>query len=209
MAKTDLSQCRLYAILDLNYVASADAISATRQLLDGGVDMLQLRAKNCPPAEIEQVARELHTYTQPRNVPLIINDHPQIARMIAAEGVHLGQGDMPVAAARAIIGESCVTGKSTHSIEQAVRAENEGADYIGFGPLFATPTKPDYAPIGLAGIREVHEKVSIPIFCIGGINLDNLQQVIDAGASRVVMVSALLRAYATADYARCATDMLA
>ena len=100
-------------------------------------------------------------------------------------------------------------GKSTHSLEQARAAQREGADYIGFGPIFATPTKPDYTPIGLADIRRVHAEVKLPIFCIGGINIDNLQSVIDAGAKRVVMVSALLKAHSIVDYARCVTDMLA
>jgi thiamine-phosphate pyrophosphorylase len=102
-----------------------------------------------------------------------------------------------------------LVGKSTHSVEQARVAQREGADYIGFGPIFATPTKPDYAPIGLMDIRRVHAEVDVPIFCIGGINIDNLQSVIDAGAKRVVMVSALLKAHSIVDYARCATDMLA
>jgi thiamine-phosphate pyrophosphorylase len=102
-----------------------------------------------------------------------------------------------------------IIGKSTHNLAQACAAQGEGADYIGFGPIFATPTKPDYKPIGLSDIRQIHLDVSIPIFCIGGINVDNLQQVIDAGAKRVVMVSALLKAHSIVDYARCATDMLA
>ena len=102
-----------------------------------------------------------------------------------------------------------MVGKSTHSLEQACDARREGADYIGFGPLFATPTKPDYVPIGLADIKRVHTEVNLPIFCIGGISIDNLQSVIDAGAKRVVMVSALLKAHSIVDYARCATDMLA
>src|SRR5215510_10652582 len=100
-------------------------------------------------------------------------------------------------------------GKSTHSLEQARAAQGAGADYIGFGPIFATPTKPDYPAIGLQNIRRVHAEVNLPIFCIGGINIDNLQSVIDAGAKRVVMVSALLKAHNIVDYARCATDMLA
>jgi thiamine-phosphate pyrophosphorylase len=100
-------------------------------------------------------------------------------------------------------------GKSTHSLAQARAAQVEGADYIGFGPIFATPTKPDYTPIGVEDIRRVHAEVNLPIFCIGGINIDNLQSVIDAGAKRVVMVSALLTAHNIVDYARCATDMLA
>ena len=102
-----------------------------------------------------------------------------------------------------------MVGKSTHSLEQALAAQREGADYIGFGPIFATPTKPDYPPIGLTDIKQVHAEVNLPIFCIGGINIDNLQTVIEAGAKRVVMVSALLKAHSVVDYARCATDMLA
>src|SRR5262249_2105652 len=101
-----------------------------------------------------------------------------------------------------------LVGKSTHSLEQARAAQREGTDYIGFGPIFATPTKPDYAPIGLENIGRVHAEVNLPIFCIGGINIDNLQSVIDAGAKRVVMVSGLLKAHNTVDYGRCATDML-
>jgi thiamine-phosphate pyrophosphorylase len=102
-----------------------------------------------------------------------------------------------------------LVGKSTHSPEQALAAQREGADYIGFGPIFATPTKPDYAPIGLSDIKRVHTEVGLPIFCIGGLSIDNLQSVIGAGAKRVVMVSALLKAHSIVDYARCATDMLA
>src|SRR5205814_5354253 len=96
---------------------------------------------------------------------------------------------------RAQIKRPIVVGKSTHSIEQAIAAEREGADYIGFGPIFSTPTKPDYSPIGLAQIREVHERVSVPIFCIGGIKSDNLMQVIAAGPKRVVIFSGLLPAH--------------
>ena len=110
---------------------------------------------------------------------------------------------------RSTTGRDLIVGKSTHNLAQVHAAQSEGADYIGFGPIFATPTKPDYGPIGLSAIRQVHLDVGVPIFCIGGINIDNLQQVIDAGAKRVVMVSGLLKAHSLVDYARCATDMLA
>jgi thiamine-phosphate pyrophosphorylase len=141
-------------------------------------------------------------------VPLVINDHPQIARNIRTEGVHLGQDDLPIADARRIVGPECAVGKSTHSIDQAIRAFYEGADYIGFGPIFPTPTKPDYPAIGLEDIAAVHEAVRIPIFCIGGIKLDNLAKVIEAGARRVVIVSGLLQASDPAEYARSAKQML-
>jgi thiamine-phosphate pyrophosphorylase len=106
------------------------------------------------------------------------------------------------------VGRPIIVGKSTHSVEQAVAAEREGADYIGFGPIFSTPTKPDYPPVGLSQIREVHERVSIPVFCIGGIKLENLGQVIAAGAERVVIVSGLLHADDVAGYARDARCLL-
>jgi thiamine-phosphate pyrophosphorylase len=115
---------------------------------------------------------------------------------------------MPIAEARKIAGPNCMVGKSTHSVDQAIRAFYEGADYIGFGPLFATPTKPDYPPIGLSEIQKVHEAVRIPIFCIGGIKLGNLPDVVAAGARRVVIVSGLLQAPDAAEYARSAKKLL-
>jgi thiamine-phosphate pyrophosphorylase len=124
------------------------------------------------------------------------------------EGVHVGQDDDPIASVRQNTDRKILVGKSTHSVEQAFAAQREGADYIGFGPIFATPTKPGYPPIGLADIRRVHEEVKIPIFCIGGIKTDNLAQVIRAGASRVVIVSGLLQADNVADYARTAKHLL-
>jgi thiamine-phosphate pyrophosphorylase len=204
----DLSRCRLYAILDLGYVEIREAPKMVDNLLRGGVDLIQLRAKNLSAVEIEKLAGELHSATMRHGLPLIINDHPGIARNICAEGVHLGQDDMPIAEARKIVGADCAIGKSTHTVDQAIRAFYEGADYIGFGPLFATPTKPDYPPIGLKEISKVHEAVRIPIFCIGGIKLDNLPKVLEAGAQRVVIVSALLQAADPAGYARAVKQSL-
>jgi thiamine-phosphate pyrophosphorylase len=203
-----LSHSRLYGILDLGYVEIGDARKMAEALVAGGVDLLQLRAKNHSLADIEKLALELRPVLSERGVPLIINDHPQIARDVRADGVHLGQDDRPIAEARKVVGQECAVGKSTHSIDQAIRAFHEGADYIGFGPIFATPTKPDYRPIGLDDIAKVHESVRIPIFCIGGIKLDNLAKVIEAGALRVVIVSGLLQASDPAEYARTAKELL-
>lgn len=208
MTAADLSRTRLYAILDLGYVESEAALKMAETLVAAGIDLLQLRAKNLPANEIEKRANQLRMITSSRGVPLIVNDHPEIARNVHAEGVHLGQDDMSIADARKIIGADCAVGKSTHSVDQAIRAFYEGADYIGFGPLFTTPTKPDYPPIGLDEIGKVHGAVRIPIFCIGGIKLDNLPKVIEAGARRVVIVSGLLQASDPAEYARRAKQML-
>ena len=180
----------------------------TGAMIAGGVDLIQLRAKDRASGEIAKLAVDLHRTTAEHGMPLIINDHPEIVRIVPAEGVHVGQDDLPIAEAREIAGPNCMVGKSTHSVDQAIRAFYEGADYIGFGPIFATPTKPDYQPIGLDEIRKVHEAVRIPIFCIGGIKLDNLPEVIESGARRVAIVSGLLQARDTASYARSAKKLL-
>jgi thiamine-phosphate pyrophosphorylase len=208
LTPADLDRCRLYGILDLSYVESSGAEQLTGQMIDGSVDLIQLRAKGWPSAEIGTMAARVHGSTLRRGVPLIINDHPEIARIVPAEGVHVGQDDLPIANVREIAGPNCVVGKSTHSVDQAIRAFHEGADYIGFGPIFATPTKPDYPPVGLEEIRKVHDAVHIPIFCIGGIKLDNLPEVIEAGARRVVIVSGLLLAKDIVAYGRAAKELL-
>ena len=204
-----LSECRLYGIVDLGYVDDSDTACVVGQMLEGGVDLIQLRGKKRRIEELAIVATALHEVTSRSSTPLIVNDHAEIATRAPMEGVHVGQDDDSIEVARRKARHEIVVGKSTHSFEQALAAEREGADYIGFGPIFATPTKPDYPPIGLVDIRRVHAEVRIPIFCIGGITIDNLQSVIDAGAKRVVMVSALLKARSIVEYARCVTDMLA
>jgi len=204
-----LSECRLYGIIDLGYVARHDATRIVEQMIQGGADLVQLRGKNRSMDELATVAAELHEVTTKSSTPLIVNDHAEIARRVPVEGVHVGQDDDSIEVVRQKVAGDILVGKSTHSLEQARAAQSEGADYIGFGPIFATPTKPDYRPIGLEDISRVHAELNLPIFCIGGINIDNLQSVIDAGAKRVVMVSALLKAHSIVDYARCATDMLA
>jgi len=204
-----LMECRLYGIIDLGYVERRDAPHMVEQMVEGGVDLIQLRGKNRSIDELMELSAELHELTAMSSTPLIVNDHAEIARHVLVEGVHVGQDDDTIQVARQKAAREILVGKSTHSLEQARAAQGEGADYIGFGPIFATPTKPDYTPVGLKDIKRVHAEVTLPIFCIGGINIDNLQSVIDAGAKRVVMVSALLKAHSIVDYARCATDMLA
>jgi thiamine-phosphate pyrophosphorylase len=204
-----LSDCRLYGIVDFSHVEGSDAAGTVKQMIEGGVDLIQLRGKGKSLDELVDLAAELHQLTTKSSTPLIVNDHAEIVGRVPVEGVHVGQDDDSIEVARRKAGRQILVGKSTHSLRQAIAAQREGADYIGFGPIFATPTKPDYAPIGVAHIRQVHAEVSAPIFCIGGINIDNLQSVIAAGAKRVVMVSALLKAHSIVDYARCATDMLA
>ena len=201
-----LADTLLYAIIDLGYVSAEDAPTILEKLNAGGIDMVQLRGKNRSLDELSALAERLLTIST--KIPLIANDHAEIAQRVEVQGVHVGQNDDSIEKVRAQIKRPIVVGKSTHSIEQAVAAEREGADYIGFGPIFSTPTKPDYSPIGLEQIREVHKRVSIPIFCIGGIKSENLVQVIAAGAKRVVIVSGLLQATDIAGYGRACKKLL-
>jgi len=214
-AMKSLSDALLYGILDLGYTPAADLERVAGVMLAGGVDVLQLRAKGQEETEIESLCARLVPLTESAGVPLIINDYPQLVPSMGAQGAHVGQDDFSVAdarwrAGRALAGEVPlpIIGKSTHSFEQAVAAEKEGADYIGFGPLFATPTKPGRPAIGLEDIARVHAAVRIPIFCIGGIKLENLDTILAAGARRVVIVSGLLQAPDIAAYARQAKQRL-
>jgi thiamine-phosphate pyrophosphorylase len=179
------------------------------------VDDVQLRAKGREVQEIEELANRLAPILQDAGVPFIINDHPELVPSVGADGAHVGQDDFSVAdarwrAGRALAGEvpPPIIGKSTHSVEQAVAAVEEGADYIGFGPLFPTPTKAGRPAIGLVDIARVHELVKIPVFCIGGVKLENLDAVIEAGARRVVIVSGILQAADIAGYCRAAKARL-
>lgn len=204
----DLAHCRLYGIIDLSYVDAAEAPRVAKAMVEGGVDLIQLRGKQKSIEELVDLAGEIHGITSRASIPLIANDHVEIAVRVPLEGVHVGQDDDPVSVVRAKAGRNVVVGKSTHSLAQAFEAEREGADYIGFGPVFATPTKPDYKPIGLTDIKQLHADFPMPIFCIGGIKLDTLEQVIAAGARRVVIVSGLLKASNISEYARAAKGLL-
>jgi thiamine-phosphate pyrophosphorylase len=189
-----LEHCFIYGIVDLGYVKPDAVTEITKKLVRGGIDLLQLRAKGVPTDEIRRIAQVMVAITQPAGVPFILNDYPQLLADVPAEGCHLGQEDGSIADARRVAGRPIIVGRSTHSIEQAITAEKEGADYIGYGPLFPTPTKPDAVAVGLSGLRKLHAQVRIPIFCIGGIKENNLRKVTEAGAERVCLVSDLLTA---------------
>lgn len=204
----DLSDFFFYGILDLAYADRSRLLDVTRSMIAGGVDLIQLRGKEASIQELAALAAKVHQITSEQGVPLVVNDHPEIAREVPVEGVHVGQDDGSVSAVRETVNRPVWVGKSTHSIDQAIAAQKEGADYIGFGPLYATPTKPDYVPIDLESIKHVHQKVSLPIFCIGGIKLRNLAEVIAAGARRVVIVSGLLQADDIIEYARACKQLL-
>lgn len=184
----------LYAIVDGGYVADEAMPAMARALIRGGAGILQLRAKGRAPADITRLARQLLPICREAGVPFIINDHPHVAAEVGADGVHIGQDDGILEETRAIVGPDAIIGRSTHSLEQALAADAEGFDYLGFGPLFPTGTKPGRPAIGLGHIATAMREVRRPLYCIGGINDSTLPSVLAAGARRVVVVSALLLA---------------
>ena len=192
--KERLSSCRLYGIADMGYTAEHQLISVTEKLLVGGLGILQLRAKNHDPEHIARMGSRLAPLCREYGCLFIINDYPEIALGTGADGVHLGQDDGELAPVRAMLGANAIIGRSTHSPELALGAFRELADYIGFGPLFPTGTKPGRPAIGLEDIAGVRRQLpeEFPVFCIGGINGNTLPSVLEAGASRVVIVSWLL-----------------
>jgi thiamine-phosphate pyrophosphorylase len=200
LARQALRKARLYGILDTGYSDPASWPDTARRWAEGGVQILQIRAKNATPADI--LAWTLPVRAALPDIPLILNDHPDLVGPSGADGCHVGQDDLPVSTVRSRIDRPILVGKSTHSLEQARMALAEQPDYIGVGPLFATPTKPDYIPIGLPVITQIRNRVPLPQFCIGGIKLENLPAVLAAGALRVVIVSGLLQAPDPAAYAR-------
>ena len=198
------SEWQLYVILDRAALRDRDPVEVTSQTIRGGADALQLRDTSGTVRWLLEQARRMLPLTRAAGIPLIINDRADAANAVDADGVHLGQEDLSVADARRFLGADRLIGKSTHSIEQAVAAEREGADYIGFGPVFPTPTKPDYGSIGTADILHVRRQLRIPMVCIGGIDQMNVSQVLGAGASCVAVV----RAVCASDNPECSTREL-
>ena len=194
-----LSECRLYTFVDTAYLRGRSPESVTRFLCDGGSDLIQLRAKGSPLNEIRDMAGAILPITTRAGVYLVINDHPQLAAQAGAPLCHLGQEDFFDAGYRhtselRTCDPQLRVGLSTHAPAQAERAIAAGADYIAVGPVYATGTKPTAKPVSLDYVKWAAVNVKIPWFAIGGINLDNLDAVLAAGARRIGVVSAILNA---------------
>ena len=197
MATKCLTDCHLYGFIDTAYLQNQNLATVARELIEGGVDVLQVRAKRNSHAQRVEIGVSAVSIAAEYKIPVIINDDIEAAFETGADGLHLGQEDWENLGGRAEradrLAQMRIVGLSTHSLEQALRAERDGADYVGVGPVFPTATKPGVKPVGLELVRQVAEQVKIPFFAIGGITLDNIDEVIAAGATRVAVVSALLR----------------
>ena len=185
----------LYLVTDRGLSLGRTIEEVVDSAVKGGVTCVQLREKDCSSGEFLDLALSLKANLSGRGIPLIINDRLDIALAAEADGVHLGQHDIPLSAAKRIASGRLLIGISAESVEDAVRAEAGGADYIGVSPVFSTPTKTDTAPpLGLEGVRAIRKAVSIPIVGIGGLSLENAGQVIGSGADGVAVVSAVMSA---------------
>jgi thiamine-phosphate diphosphorylase len=184
----------LYAILDPEQTQSRSPDMVVHQLLEGGVKMIQLRAKAMSSRDFLELARIARELTTPFDCKLIVNDRVDIALASAADGVHLGQEDLPLQIGRNLLGDKII-GISTHTVDQAKEAEENGADYIGFGPMFGTNTKDTgYGARGLEMLAQLREVVALPIVAIGGITEGTVDDVWHAGADAAAMISDILKA---------------
>ena len=201
---------KLYPITDRRLSGLSHAEQVAR-LCEGGARLVQLREKHLSPREFYREAEEALRAARARGAKLIINDRADIALALGADGVHLGQDDMPPEAARALLGEGAIIGFSTHGLEQSVAAARLPVDYVAIGPVFATSSKenPD-AAVGLEGVARVREAVGqIHVVAIGGINEENARAVLDAGADSVAVISALLAPGDPSEITRRTRDLLA
>lgn len=182
---------RLYVIISSRFCRKP-VLEILRDVISGGADAIQLREKDMSDKEFLSLATEFRKITARSKILFIVNDRAGIARGVDADGLHIGQSDMTVSAARNVIGFNKILGVSTHNITQARAAQQEGADYLGVGPLFPTSTK-DYEPsVGLTYLKQVQREISIPFVAIGGINLENLGEALAAGGRRVAVCSAII-----------------
>ena len=178
-------------------------IDVIRAAIEGGATVVQYREKEGTTRRLLEESLALRRLTREAGVPFIVNDRVDVALAVEADGVHVGQDDMPAAVTRRLMGRDKIVGVSATNLQEALQAEKDGADYLGAGPVFATPTKPDAAPaMGLEGLAEICRRVSIPVVAIGGINEQNAATVIEAGADGVAVISAVVAAPAVAAAAR-------
>lgn len=185
----------LYLVTDHTLSKGRTTLEIVELAIKGGVTCVQLRNKEASDDEFRKEAYQLIKLTRHYSIPLIINDRVEIAQEIGAQGLHLGQSDMPLAEARNIVDKSMIIGISAETVEDAIVAEKNNADYIGISPVFQTQTKKDIAPpLGLDGIRAIRNAVNLPLVGIGGISAANAAEVIHAGADGVAVVSAIVSA---------------
>jgi thiamine-phosphate pyrophosphorylase len=192
--KLDKKTLQLYAITDRTWLDDRNLRDDVQKAIDGGITFLQMREKSMTTDEFMQEAMAIKSLTNKNNIPFVINDNIDVALEINADGVHIGQDDIPVPIARKILGNDKILGVSAHTLEQALKAEKEGADYIGVGAIFTTSTKDDASNVSIATLKAICSSVNIPVVAIGGITADNALKLQGTGISGICVISAIFGA---------------
>jgi thiamine-phosphate pyrophosphorylase len=189
-----LRKSRLYVILDKKTCGRKSLLDTARKIKSAGAHIIQLRDKLSDRKTILKEALLLQGLLRNSRTLFIVNDYPDLAKIVDADGVHLGQGDISIKNARLILGNNKIIGISCHNLKQAQKAREEGADYIGVGPVFPTPTKPEGRALGLGVLEEINKKIKIPLFAIGDINKSNITGVLAYADKRIAVCRAVLKA---------------
>ena len=182
----------VYLVTDRDLMSTETLEEAVEQAIKGGCTLIQLREKNCSSLDFYNTAVNVKKITDKYNVPLLINDRLDIALAVHADGVHVGQSDLPCSVVRKIIGENKIIGVSAGNLKDALKAQEDGADYIGVGAMYATGTKKDADPTSMEELKKIRENVSIPIVVIGGINKDRVKDFDGIGIDGLAIVSAII-----------------
>jgi thiamine-phosphate pyrophosphorylase len=182
----------LYVILDRQFLAGRDELEVTSQIIEGGARVIQLRDKQSKKGELLLLAQKLRELCSQAGVLFIVNDYLDLALAADADGLHIGQEDLPLPAVRRELPIDAIVGCSVTTVSQATRAQNEGADYIAVGSMFPTTTKKEAIVVGVDMLKELKRVVSVPLVAIGGINQNNVGEVVTAGADAVAVISAVM-----------------
>ncbi|WP_300330596.1 thiamine phosphate synthase [Fusobacterium sp.] len=183
----------VYLVTDRGILGDRDLYKSVEESILGGVTLVQLREKNIDDEKFLEIAKKLKEITDKYKVPLIINDNVKVAKLVDADGVHIGQSDEELTEARKELGDNKIIGVSVSNIEEALKAQRDGADYLGIGAIFFTGSKKDInVPIGLENLKKIVESISIPNVAIGGIHLDNISDVMKTGVNGVAVISEIL-----------------
>lgn len=203
--KAELSKALcLYAVTDRHWLKNESLSSVVETAIKGGTTFVQLREKNCSDEEFLQLAREVKVVCKKFNVPFVINDNVEIAKIVGADGVHVGQSDMNAVNVRKIIGDDAILGVSVQTVEQALLAEKQGADYLGVGAVFKTNSKDDADFVTRETLKAICDAVKIPVVAIGGINQSNVNELGGSGICGVSVISAI---FGAADVEKAAREM--
>ena len=202
--KCDPKDLLLYAVTDRHWLNGRTLVDVVKESLDAGVTMIQLREKSLDAGKFLEEAKELQALCRERHVPFIVNDNVDIAKAMDADGVHVGQDDMAALDARAKLGTDKLIGVSAHTVEEALLAEKQGADYLGVGAVFPTSSKSDVGEMSYETLKAICEAVSIPVVAIGGIGRENVSRLAGSGICGVAVISAI---YAQKDIRAAAADL--